>query len=143
VAAASPTRRLVRRRLGPLLRRTLPQLLTTVSRPRRLAAAVAGILVLNGGYLLALDASLRAFSASLALPALVIVYFAASAVGSAAPAPGGLGAVEAAVVGGLTATGVPVAVALTAVLAFRAATFWLPVPFGWGAFVALQRLGRI
>jgi glycosyltransferase 2 family protein len=56
---------------------------------------------------------------------------------------GGLGAVEAALVGGLTATGVPVAAALTAVLSFRAVTFWLPAPAGWVAFVALQRRARI
>ncbi len=143
VAALPPTRRMLRRRVEPLVRRTLPQLLATVSQPRRLALAVAGILVLNGGYILALDASLRAFSTSVPLPALVVVYFAASAVGSAAPTPGGLGAVEAALIGGLTATGVPVTEALTAVLAFRAATFWLPAPLGWVAFVSLQSRGRI
>ncbi len=143
VAAAPPSRRLIRRRLEPLLRRTLPQLLATASDPRRLGTAIAGILVLNGGYVLALDASMRAYSASLALPVLVVVYLASSAIGSAAPTPGGLGAVEAALVGGLTATGVPIAAALTAVLAFRAVTFWLPAPVGWGAFVALQRRGWV
>jgi len=128
-----------RRRLEPLIRRTLPQLLASASDPRRLGTALVGVLVLNGGYVLALDASLRAFSASLAVPALVVVYLAASTLGSVAPTPGGLGAVEAALVGGLTTTGVPVASAITAVLAFRAATFWLPAPIGWAAFVALQR----
>jgi uncharacterized membrane protein YbhN (UPF0104 family) len=38
---------------------------------------------------------------------------------------------------------VPVTAALTAVLAFRAATFWLPAPFGWLAFVVLQRRQQI
>jgi uncharacterized protein (TIRG00374 family) len=104
---------------------------------------VLGILVLNGGNVLALDASLRAFSTTLAVPALVVVFLAASTLGSAAPTPGGLGAVEAALVGGLTATGVALAPALTAVLAFRTATFWLPAPIGWVAFVALGRRGRI
>ena len=143
VAVLPPTRRLLRRRLEPLIRSTLPQLVATLSDPRRLIAAVSGVLVLNAGYVLALDASLRAFSSSLTLPTLVVVYLAASTLGSAAPTPGGLGAVEAALVGGLTASGVPVAAAVTAVLAFRAATFWLPAPIGWGAFVALQRTGRI
>jgi glycosyltransferase 2 family protein len=36
-----------------------------------------------------------------------------------------------------------VAAALTGVLAFRAATFWLPAPVGWVAFTALQRAERI
>ncbi|MCW2742335.1 MAG: hypothetical protein JWR45_2757 [Blastococcus sp.] len=143
VAAVPPTRRLMQRRLEPMLRRALPQLLATVSEPRRLATAVVGILVLNAGYAVALDASLRAFSVSLPVATLVVVYLAASTLGSAAPTPGGLGAVEAALVGGLTATGVPVAAALTAVLAYRTATFWLPAPFGWAAFVTLQHRGRL
>lgn len=143
VAAAPPTRRLLHRRLEPLIRQIVPQLIATVSDPRRLAIAFTGVLLLNGGYVLALDASLRAFSASLDLPTLVVVYLAASTLGSAAPTPGGLGAVEAALVGGLSATGVPVAAAITAVLAFRAATFWLPAPLGWIAFVGLQRRDRL
>ncbi len=143
VALLPPTRRLLHRRVEPLLRQTLPQLVTALTQPRRLGTAVLGILLLNGGYVLALDAALRAFSASLSLPTLVVVYLAASTIGSAAPTPGGLGAVEAALVGALTATGVPVTAALTAVLAFRAATFWLPAPFGWFAFLALQRAQRI
>ena len=93
--------------------------------------------------MLALDASLRAFSVSLAVPALVVVYLAAATLGSAVPTPGGLGAVEAALVGGLTTTGIPVGAALASVLLFRVATFWLPAPVGWGAFVALQRRGWI
>jgi uncharacterized membrane protein YbhN (UPF0104 family) len=36
-----------------------------------------------------------------------------------------------------------VAVALAAVLVFRTATFWLPAPLGWVAFVGLQRQRRI
>ncbi|WP_090480733.1 lysylphosphatidylglycerol synthase transmembrane domain-containing protein [Nakamurella panacisegetis] len=143
IALAPPTRRLLRRRLEPLIRRTLPQLITTLSDPKRLATALVGVLVLNGGYVLALDASLRAFSTSLGLPTLVVVYLAASTLGSAAPTPGGLGAIEAALVAGLTAAGVPVGASITAVLAFRAATFWLPAPLGWGAFVMLQRRSRI
>ncbi|WP_100497495.1 lysylphosphatidylglycerol synthase transmembrane domain-containing protein [Geodermatophilus chilensis] len=143
VGLLPPTRRLLHRRVEPLLRQTLPQLLSALTQPRRVGTAVLGILLLNGGYVLALDASLRAFSASLSLPTLVVVYLAASTIGSAAPTPGGLGAVEAALVGALTATGVPVTAALTAVLAFRTATFWLPAPFGWLAFLALQRKQRI
>lgn len=141
--ALPPTRRLIWQRLEPLVRNTVPQLVAASSDPRRLAIALVGVLVINSGYILALDASLRAFSASLPVPTLVVVYLAASTLGNAAPTPGGLGAVEAALVGGLTATGVPLAAAIPAVLAFRAVTFWLPAPIGYGAFVALQRRGYI
>lgn len=139
VAAFGPSRRLIRRRLQPLLRRTLPQMIATASDPRRLATATLGAVILNAGYVVALDASLRAFGTSVALPVLVVVYFASSAVAAAAPTPGGVGAVEAALIAGLTSTGVALTPALTAVLAFRAVTFWLPAPIGWGAFVLLQR----
>jgi uncharacterized protein (TIRG00374 family) len=137
------TRRFLQRRLQPLLRRTLPQVLATVSDPRRLVAAIIGVVLLNGGYVLALEASMLAFGTSISLPLLVVVYFAGSAIGAAAPTPGGVGAVEAALVAGLTATGISVTSALTAVLVFRAATFWLPAPLGWGAFLVLQRRGWI
>ncbi len=141
--AIGPTRRLIRSRLEPVVRSTVPQLVNAASDPRRLGIALVGVLVLNTGYLLAMDASLRAFGASLPIPTLVVVYLAASTLGNAAPTPGGLGAVEAALVGGLTATGVPLSAALPAVLAFRAVTFWLPAPIGWGAFVLLQRRGAV
>ncbi|WP_156036354.1 lysylphosphatidylglycerol synthase transmembrane domain-containing protein [Blastococcus sp. URHD0036] len=144
VALAVPgTRRTLRARVEPLLRRTIPQLLAALTDPRRLGTALSGVVLQNAGYVIALDASLRAFGTSLDLPALVVVYLVASTVGSAAPTPGGLGAVEAALVAGLTATGVPLAAALTAVLAFRAATFWVPAPVGWVAFTVLQRRDRI
>jgi uncharacterized membrane protein YbhN (UPF0104 family) len=144
LALALPvTRRLIRTRLEPLVRSTIPQLVTAASDPRRLGIAMVGIVVLNSGYILALDASLHAFSTSVPLPTLIVVYLVASTIGNAAPTPGGLGAVEAALVAGLTATGVPLASAVPAVLAFRAVTFWLPAPLGWLAFVGLQRRGQI
>lgn len=137
--AIAPVRRLLQSRLEPLLRQSLPQLLTAATEPRRLVTALGGILLQNAGYVLALDASLRAFGVSLAVPTVIGVYLVSSAVGSVAPTPGGLGAVEAALIGGLTATGVPVAAGVAAVLAFRTVTFWLPAPVGWVAFVHLQR----
>ena len=46
---------------------------------------------------------------------------------------------EAALSAGLTAAGLPGAKAIGAVLLFRLATFWLPVPAGWMAMTWLQR----
>ena len=51
----------------------------------------------------------------------------------------GLGAVEAALTAGLTAAGLPGAVALSSVLLYRLLTFWLPVPIGWVALKYLER----
>jgi uncharacterized protein (TIRG00374 family) len=66
-----------------------------------------------------------------------------NALGSAAPTPGGLGAVEAALTAGLTLAGLPGQTALSAVLLFRIFTFWLPVLPGWAAFTHLQRTEAI
>lgn len=45
----------------------------------------------------------------------------------------------AALIAGLTATGVPNELAVPAVLVYRVATFWLPVLPGWLAFTLLTR----
>ena len=42
---------------------------------------------------------------------------------------------------GLTAIGIPAHEAIPAVLLFRMATFWLPIPVGWVSYVMLQRRG--
>jgi uncharacterized membrane protein YbhN (UPF0104 family) len=66
-----------------------------------------------------------------------------AAVATAAPTPGGLGAVEATLLGGLVAAGLSNAVALPAVFLFRLCTFWLPVLPGWLSFTWLRRTEHI
>ena len=61
---------------------------------------------------------------------LAVRYFA----GSASQRPGAR-----AIAAALTAAGVPGAAAASAVLLFRLLTFWLPVPFGFGALKYLER----
>ena len=73
--------------------------------------------------------------------AAAVVFLAGNTVGSATPAPGGLGGVEAVMAAGLTAIGIPPHQAIPAVLLFRMATFWLPIPFGWISYAVLQRRG--
>ena len=63
--------------------------------------------------------------------------------GSAAPTPGGIGAVEAALAAGLTAAGLDGSTAVQAALLFRAVTFWLPMVPGWLSFTYLQRQGAL
>ena len=73
----------------------------------------------------------------------VAVYLAGAAVASISPTPGGLGAMEAALVAGLTAVGAPTGPAVAGVLAFRLLTFWLPILPGWLAYRALSAAGTI
>jgi uncharacterized membrane protein YbhN (UPF0104 family) len=54
-----------------------------------------------------------------------------------------LGAIEAALVAGLTAVGMHAGPAVSAVLLYRLATYWLPVPPGWLSWRLLQRMDYI
>jgi len=75
----------------------------------------------------------------LAFSAVGAVYLAGSAIGQAAPTPGGLGAVEAALIAGLISVGLDKEVAVPAVLLFRLCTFWLPILPAWAVFTRLTR----
>lgn len=139
VAAIPAGRRLLRSRLAPALSEVIPRLLDIAQRPAKLAEGIGGALLLTVAYIFCLDTSVLAFGGSVALASVAVVYLTGSAIGSAVPTPGGVGAVEAALSAGLTAAGMPGAKAIGAVLLFRLATFWLPVPIGWVAMNYLQR----
>jgi uncharacterized membrane protein YbhN (UPF0104 family) len=132
-------RRLLRARLVPTLGQVLPRLLDIAQSPGKLAAGLGGALLLTAAYVLCLEACVHALGGSVPIASIAVVYLTGSALGSAAPTPGGLGAVEVALSAGLTATGLGNGTALSAVLLFRLLTFWLPVPVGWVAFTYLQR----
>jgi len=55
------------------------------------------------------------------------------------PAPGGLGAVEAAMAAALVAAGMPAGSALAAVLVYRLLSFWMLLGIGWGVMAGLFR----
>lgn len=118
--------------------------LRTVARqPRQALLLFGGSLGVTGTYALALAASLQAFGAHAALSEVIAVYLGGSAIGSVSPTPGGLGAVEAALVAGLTALGVAAGSAVAGVLAFRLLSFWLPIVPGIVVFRRLRRRGVI
>ncbi|GAA4911815.1 lysylphosphatidylglycerol synthase domain-containing protein [Streptomonospora salina] len=137
-------RRAVLERARPYFHNTLPRLLDLLQHPRRLLLGVGGTLLLSAAFVMCLGFSVAAFGGSADIAALAVVFLAGNAIGSAAPTPGGLGAVEAALLGGLTTVaGVPAAVGIPAVLLYRLLTFWFPVLPGWGAFHLLQRWNAI
>jgi len=123
----------------PHLRSVGPRLLDAIAHPLRLAISAGANLLLTAAYLVAFLAALRAIGADPAILPAAVVYLAGNAVGSAAPTPGGIGGVEAVLAAGLTAIGVPAHEAIPAVLLFRVATFWLPIPAGWVAYMLLRR----
>jgi uncharacterized protein (TIRG00374 family) len=71
------------------------------------------------------------------------VYLGAHFVASATPVPGGLGALEAALVAGLSALGMPVGPAASAVLIYRLLTYWLTVPVGWFSLKVAESRGYV
>ena len=140
VLVGSPIGR--RRVLAPGLRigRELAGALRHPVQALELFGGSAGVTLGNG---LALVTSLAAFDAHFSVLSVLAVYVGGAALASAAPTPGNLGALEAALVAGLTGIGVHSEAAVAAVLTFRLLTFWLPILPGLAAFRYLQYRGTV
>ena len=106
--------------------------------PLRVASLLGGSAGTTLSYVVALAASIQAFGGGLSYPQIGAAYLGASLVGNAAPTPGGLGAVEAALVAALTGFGLDNGHAVSAVLTFRLATYWIPTLPGWFTFRWMQ-----
>ncbi|MFI8229295.1 lysylphosphatidylglycerol synthase domain-containing protein [Streptomyces sp. NPDC085900] len=135
-------RKFVATRVRSLFAGVVPRMLDVLQRPQKLVTGIGGMLLLTACFVMCLDASIRAFGqqgASLSIASVAVVFLAGNALGSAAPTPGGVGAVEATLTVGLIAVGLPKEVAAPAVLLFRLLTLWLPVLPGWLAFNQLSR----
>ncbi|MGP3968042.1 flippase-like domain-containing protein [Streptomyces sp. 6N223] len=143
VTAVPALRRFVSERVRSLFAGVVPRMLDVVQRPKKLMAGIGGMLLMTLAFVMCLDASLRAFGEELSYPTIAVVYLTANALGSAAPTPGGVAAVEAALITALGFFGVDTGVALPAVLLFRVVTFWLPFLPGWLAFTQLTRKEEI
>ncbi|MEU5084361.1 MULTISPECIES: lysylphosphatidylglycerol synthase domain-containing protein [Streptomyces] len=139
-------RKFVVTRVRSLFAGVVPRMLDVLQRPQKLITGIGGMLLLTACFVMCLDASIRAFgdgSVSLSIASVAVVFLAGNALGSAAPTPGGVGAVEATLTVGLIAVGLPKEVAAPAVLLFRLLTLWLPVLPGWLAFNHLTRKGAL
>ncbi len=141
--AVPAIRRLIAQRVGPLLKEVVPRLVTVVQRPAKLLEGIGGILVLNGAYIAVLFSCVEAFGGHMSVAVVAVVYLAGATIGQAAPTPGGLGAVEAALAAGLTAGGLDAGLAVSAVLLYRLVTFWLPTIPGYWAFNWLTKRGAL
>ncbi|MER7622614.1 lysylphosphatidylglycerol synthase transmembrane domain-containing protein [Streptomyces sp. NPDC126503] len=142
VTAIPFMRKFVSTRLRSLFAGVVPRMLDVLQRPMKLLTGIGGMLLLTGAFVLCLDASIRAFghgTATISYASVAVVFLAGNALGSAAPTPGGVGAVEGALTFGLVAVGLPLEVATPAVLLYRLLTLWLPVLPGWICFNWLTR----
>jgi uncharacterized protein (TIRG00374 family) len=106
---------------------------------RRWQAAVLSAAGTTGFDYLALLCALRAVGAQ-PQPSLILVAYAGSKLLALIPlTPGGLGFVDAGLVGTLTLAGVSAQDALLATLTYRLVSYWLPIPAGGVAYVAFRR----
>lgn len=141
VTAVPFLRKFVATRVRALFAGVVPRMLDVLQRPQKLMTGIGGMLLLTGCFVMCLDASIRAFGGGQAISyaSIAVVFLAGNALGSAAPTPGGIGAVETTLTLGLIAAGLDKEVAISAVLLFRLMTFWLPVLPGWISFNYLTR----
>ena len=143
VLATRPGRRWTRKQLIPGVRSAAGSLRQAAASPVKLGLLFGGSALITLAYIAALDASVQAFGGGPGLIVLGAVYLAAAALAAAAPTPGGLGAIEAALVAGLTGVGMQPGPAVSAVLLYRLATYWLPVLPGWLSWRSLQHRGYV
>jgi uncharacterized membrane protein YbhN (UPF0104 family) len=116
--------------------KSLLSVLRSPSRALVLFAGVAGVTAVNVSML---SVTLHAVGVPTSLLKVAAVYMGGEAVASANPTPGNLGAIEAALVVGLTTQGVQAGPALASVLTYRLLAFWLPILPGFLALRYLQQ----
>jgi undecaprenyl-diphosphatase len=132
-------RRILRTHVLGFLRNSWSSLVVLGRSPAKLALLLGGSTFVTIFYVCALAAAVAAFNGDVSFAQVGAVYLGASVIAAAAPTPGGLGALEAALVAGLTGVGMESGPAVAAVLGYRLLTYWLPVLPGWLSFQLLER----
>lgn len=117
--------------------------LTMVHQPARGAVIAFGEIFTIAAQTLCMILVLAALHKHADLAALVVITQLASGASNVVPVPGGLGAPEAILVAGLTATGIHQSEALVAALTFRMFTYWLPPVPGLALLFHLARRGEV
>jgi len=112
-------------------------------RPSKLGLLFGGAALGKMMTIVAFAASCRAFDIDLPFATLGALYMVATTIASTVPTPGGVGAVEAALVFALTNAGVDDAMAWAAVLLFRLINYWFPTLPGYIALKMSERRGLV
>jgi uncharacterized protein (TIRG00374 family) len=106
--------------------------------PGRGGLAILGAVGFWGANVGILWASFHAFAVSVPLGVVVQGFF-LGMVANLIPLPGGVGGVDAGMIGAFALFGLPGAPVFAAVLTYRVIAFWLPIPPGVVAFFQLRR----
>jgi uncharacterized protein (TIRG00374 family) len=143
VMVSARGRKFLREKVLPFFKGVRHSLVEVAKSPSRLLLIFGGSLGHTATDFTALVVALGAFGPLPSIGSLGAVYFGASAVGSASPTPGGVGAIEAAMIAGLTGIGVDVAVATPAVLIYRLITYWAVMLPGWISLGVMKKHGEV
>jgi uncharacterized protein (TIRG00374 family) len=132
-------RRLASRQVRPHLLSIWADVKTIATEPRKIIYVLSGSTLAQLLVILALGASLHAVGQQAGFATLVAVNTLAALIGSAVPVPGGAGVVEAGLIAGLTAAGIPEEQAVAAVLIQRFFAAYLPPVWGWFTLTWMRR----
>ena len=110
-----------------------------VRHPRRGALAVGGAVGFWAANVGVLWASFEAFGGDVPFAVLVQGFFLGMAANLIPSPAGGVGAVDAGMIGAFTLFGIDESIVFPAVLTYRVIAFWLPIPPGIVAFVQLRK----
>jgi uncharacterized protein (TIRG00374 family) len=113
--------------------------ITFVRDPSSAAMAFGGAIGFWGANIAILWASFHAFDVSVPLGVVIQGFFLGMVANLFPFAPGGVGAVDAGMIGAFVLFGVPSAEVFAAVLTYRVIAFWLPIPPGIVAFFQLRK----
>jgi uncharacterized protein (TIRG00374 family) len=113
--------------------------ITFVRHPSSGAMAFGGAVGFWGANIAILWASFHAFDVSVPLGVVIQGFFLGMVANLFPFAPGGVGAVDAGMIGAFVLFGLPSAEVFAAVLTYRVIAFWLPIPPGIIAFFQLRK----
>jgi uncharacterized membrane protein YbhN (UPF0104 family)/tRNA A-37 threonylcarbamoyl transferase component Bud32 len=123
----------------PQLRSAKDNLSAVVRSPGKALELFGGNVISQVFFALTLWAALECYGTSLGLFELVLINSFASLLGGIMPVPGGMGVIEAGLIGGFTAAGIPEEQAVAATFTARMFTAYLPPVWGWFALNWLRR----
>jgi uncharacterized protein (TIRG00374 family) len=139
IALVPRLRRLASRQVRPHLLSIWANVKTIAAEPHKIVYVLAGSTVAQLLVIMALGAALHAVGEHASIATLITVNTLASIIGGAVPVPGGLGVVEAGLIAGLTAAGIPQDQAVAAVLIQRFFAAYLPPVWGWATLAWMRR----
>ena len=131
VTALPRVRQLVVAKVRPQVAAARTDLSALARQPGKLVRLFGGAVGAQLLFAITLGCALHAYGQSLSLAALLVINTLASLIGGIAPVPGGMGVIEAGLIAGFTAAGVPPTDAVAATFTARLFTCYLPPIWGY------------